>query len=49
MTRVILGTRAFKDPAWCERMTRLFPGQIVLGVDARRGKVATHGWLEQAN
>jgi phosphoribosylformimino-5-aminoimidazole carboxamide ribotide isomerase len=46
VNRVILGTRALKDPAWCERMTRLFPGQVVLGVDARRGKVATHGWLE---
>jgi phosphoribosylformimino-5-aminoimidazole carboxamide ribotide isomerase len=46
VTRVILGTRALQDPAWCEKMTRRFPGQIVLGIDARQGKIATHGWLE---
>jgi phosphoribosylformimino-5-aminoimidazole carboxamide ribotide isomerase len=46
ITRVVLGTRALQDPDWCEAMSRRFPGQIVLGVDARRGKVATHGWLE---
>jgi phosphoribosylformimino-5-aminoimidazole carboxamide ribotide isomerase len=45
-SRVVLGTRALQDPGWCEQMTRHFPGQIVLGIDARQGKVATHGWLE---
>lgn len=49
VTRAVLGTRALKDPAWCESMTRRFPGQIVLGIDARQGKIATHGWLETAN
>jgi phosphoribosylformimino-5-aminoimidazole carboxamide ribotide isomerase len=46
VSRVILGTRALKDPAWCEQMTQRFPRQIVLGLDARQGHVATHGWLE---
>ena len=43
--RVILGTRALDDPAWAERMARIHPGQIVLGLDARDGMVATQGWL----
>lgn len=44
--RVVLGTRALKEPAWLERMARQYPGQIVLGIDARNGMVATDGWLE---
>jgi phosphoribosylformimino-5-aminoimidazole carboxamide ribotide isomerase len=44
--RAVLGTRALKEPAWLERMARLYPGQIVLGIDARNGMVATDGWLE---
>ena len=44
--RLILGTRALKDPQWCEQMCRRFPGKIVLGIDARDGRVATEGWLE---
>jgi phosphoribosylformimino-5-aminoimidazole carboxamide ribotide isomerase len=45
VARVVLGTRALQDPAWCERMTARFPTRIVLGIDARLGKVATGGWL----
>src|SRR5262249_5617107 len=44
--RVILGTRALKDPDWLERVTQRHPGRIVLGIDARDGRVATDGWLE---
>jgi phosphoribosylformimino-5-aminoimidazole carboxamide ribotide isomerase len=44
--RVIIGTRALKDPAWFESVCRRFPEQIVLGIDARNGRVATEGWLE---
>jgi phosphoribosylformimino-5-aminoimidazole carboxamide ribotide isomerase len=46
VSRVVLGTRALQDPAWCEQMARRFPGRIVLGLDARRGQLATAGWLE---
>jgi phosphoribosylformimino-5-aminoimidazole carboxamide ribotide isomerase len=45
VTRVILGTRALQDPAWCEAICRRFPDRVVLGIDARDGKVATEGWL----
>src|SRR6185295_5541075 len=49
VARVILGTRALQDPAWCESVARRFPGKIALGIDARNGKVATQGWLETSN
>jgi phosphoribosylformimino-5-aminoimidazole carboxamide ribotide isomerase len=45
VARVILGTKALQDPAWCEEMSRKYPGRIVLGLDARGGRVATDGWL----
>lgn len=46
VTRVIIGTKALQSPAWLEKMSQTFPGQIVLGIDARDGNVATQGWLE---
>jgi len=42
--RVIVGTRALLDPAWCEKMCRRFPGRICIGIDARQGRVAIQGW-----
>jgi phosphoribosylformimino-5-aminoimidazole carboxamide ribotide isomerase len=42
--RVILGTRALLDPAWCEGVCRRFPGRVCLGIDARNGRVAIQGW-----
>jgi phosphoribosylformimino-5-aminoimidazole carboxamide ribotide isomerase len=45
VARVVLGTRALQDSAWVRQMAQTFPSQIVLGLDARDGKVATHGWL----
>src|SRR5208282_5176884 len=44
--RVVLGTRALQDRAWFESVCRRFPGKIVVGIDARNGRVATHGWRE---
>ena len=46
VSRVIIGTRALKDPGWLEQMCQRFPGKIVLGIDAKNGRVATDGWLE---
>jgi len=47
--RVVVGTKAVKDPGWLEKVCRRFPDQIVLGIDAKNGKVATEGWLELSN
>ncbi len=46
VSRVIIGTKALRDPAWCEALARRHPGKVVLGLDARDGKVAVAGWLE---
>jgi phosphoribosylformimino-5-aminoimidazole carboxamide ribotide isomerase len=42
--RLVVGTRAAKDPDWFRDMCRRYPGRLVLGVDARDGRVATDGW-----
>jgi phosphoribosylformimino-5-aminoimidazole carboxamide ribotide isomerase len=44
--RAILGTVAVEQPELVTELAREFPGQIVVGIDARNGKVATRGWLE---
>ncbi|HWD26695.1 MAG TPA: 1-(5-phosphoribosyl)-5-[(5-phosphoribosylamino)methylideneamino]imidazole-4-carboxamide isomerase [Rhizomicrobium sp.] len=46
ITRVILGTAALKNPAFVKAAARAFPGKIVVGADAKGGKVATEGWAE---
>jgi phosphoribosylformimino-5-aminoimidazole carboxamide ribotide isomerase len=46
LERVIVGTQALKDPAWFRAMAAKYPGRLVLGLDARDGRVATEGWLE---
>ena len=43
---MIVGTQALKDPAWFRSMANRFPGRLVLGLDARDGRVATGGWLD---
>ena len=44
--RVILGTVAIEQPQLVQQLCQEFPGQILVGIDAREGKVATQGWLE---
>lgn len=44
--QVILGTVAVEEPQLVEQVCQEFPGQIIVGIDARDGKVATRGWLE---
>lgn len=49
LKRVIVGTRALREPDWFVRMAEKFPKQLVLGVDARDGMVATDGWLKTSD
>ena len=42
----ILGTAALQDPSMIGEACLRFPGRIILGVDARRGRVAIQGWNE---
>jgi len=44
--RVILGTVAKENPALVKEACRLFPGRIVVGIDANNGFVAVRGWAE---
>ena len=46
--RVIIGTKAVSDFEWFSEMAEKFGGRIVLGLDARGPKVATHGWTEDS-
>jgi phosphoribosylformimino-5-aminoimidazole carboxamide ribotide isomerase len=45
--RAILGTVALREPALVREAARLFPDRIVVGIDARDGRVAVEGWLEE--
>lgn len=44
--RVIIGTVAVEQPQLVQDLCQKYPQQIVVGIDARDGKVATKGWLE---
>ncbi|WP_310413120.1 1-(5-phosphoribosyl)-5-[(5-phosphoribosylamino)methylideneamino]imidazole-4-carboxamide isomerase [Chamaesiphon sp. OTE_8_metabat_110] len=44
--RIILGTVAVEQPELVQDLCQKYPQQIVIGIDARAGKVATKGWLE---
>jgi len=46
LARLVIGTRALKEPDWFRRVCGEFPGKLVLGIDARQGRAATDGWLE---
>jgi len=46
VNRVILGTIAAKNPELVIEACKKFPGKIVVGIDAKNGKVATEGWVE---
>lgn len=45
LDRLVVGTKALREPDWFRRMCRTFPDKLALGVDARDGRVATDGWL----
>ncbi len=46
INRVILGTVATENPALVKEACQRFPGQIVVGIDAKDGLVAVRGWAD---
>ncbi len=48
VSRVILGTVAVKNPGIVREACAAFPGQILLGLDARADRVAVEGWIEES-
>jgi phosphoribosylformimino-5-aminoimidazole carboxamide ribotide isomerase len=49
IARLVVGTKALKEPAWFQQMCAKYPHKLALGIDARDGKVATDGWLETSS
>jgi phosphoribosylformimino-5-aminoimidazole carboxamide ribotide isomerase len=49
LSRLVIGTKALRDPDWFRGVARRFPNRLVLGIDARDGQVATDGWLETSS
>jgi phosphoribosylformimino-5-aminoimidazole carboxamide ribotide isomerase len=47
--RVVLGTAVVQDAALLEEACRRFPGRVVVGVDAKDGRVAVRGWTAMAD
>jgi phosphoribosylformimino-5-aminoimidazole carboxamide ribotide isomerase len=47
--RVIFGTAALAHPEVVGEACRRFPGRIVVGIDARDGRVAVQGWTETSS
>jgi phosphoribosylformimino-5-aminoimidazole carboxamide ribotide isomerase len=45
---VIIGTRAVQAPEWVAEMCALFPGRVIVGLDARDGYVAVEGWSQSS-
>jgi phosphoribosylformimino-5-aminoimidazole carboxamide ribotide isomerase len=46
VARLVVGSVAIEQPALLEELATALPGRIVLGLDARDGRVAVRGWLE---
>ncbi|CAM4113853.1 1-(5-phosphoribosyl)-5-[(5-phosphoribosylamino)methylideneamino] imidazole-4-carboxamide isomerase [Bacillus manliponensis] len=47
--KVILGTAALYDRAFLENAVHLYKENIIVGIDAKEGYVATRGWLDVSN
>ena len=47
LSRVILGTVAVENPNLVRQAAKAFPGQVAVGIDARKGFVATKGWAQE--
>lgn len=48
ITYIIVGTAAVKNPGFLHDACGAFPGNIIVGLDAKDGKVATDGWSKMS-
>jgi phosphoribosylformimino-5-aminoimidazole carboxamide ribotide isomerase len=46
---LILGTMAHKDPEFVKKACIKFPGRILLGIDARKDRIALEGWTKEVD
>lgn len=47
--RVIIGTAAIENPSLLKEAVEKYPGRIVVGIDAKDGKVSTRGWTKYSD
>ena len=47
--KVIMGTSAIDNKALVKDLTIKYPKRIIIGIDAKDGKVSTRGWLKQSD
>ena len=45
LRRLVIGTLALREPDWFRGVCQKYPDRLVLGIDARDGRVAAEGWL----
>jgi phosphoribosylformimino-5-aminoimidazole carboxamide ribotide isomerase len=48
LSYMIIGTAAVKSPGFLRDACSAFPGQVIVGLDAKDGKVATDGWSKMS-
>ena len=48
LSYIIIGTAAVKSPGFLHEACSAFPGQVIVGLDAKDGKVATDGWSKMS-
>jgi phosphoribosylformimino-5-aminoimidazole carboxamide ribotide isomerase len=46
VARIVVGSIAIEQPHLLDELAAALPGRIVLGLDARDGRVAVRGWIE---
>ncbi|HUX00737.1 MAG: 1-(5-phosphoribosyl)-5-[(5-phosphoribosylamino)methylideneamino]imidazole-4-carboxamide isomerase [Phycisphaerae bacterium] len=44
--RIVVGTRAVREPKWLKELAEKFPGRVAWGLDTRNARVAVGGWGE---
>ncbi|MEX0937040.1 MAG: 1-(5-phosphoribosyl)-5-[(5-phosphoribosylamino)methylideneamino]imidazole-4-carboxamide isomerase [Pirellulales bacterium] len=49
LARLVLGTSALKQPDWFREAAGAYPDRLVLGLDARDGRIATDGWRDTSH
>ena len=49
LERLIIGTLAFENPNFIEKLENKYFKKIVIGADVRDGLIASHGWKKQSN
>ncbi len=47
--RVVIGTAAYESQDFLRSLCKRFPGKIVVGIDARGGRVAIRGWQKETS